>query len=489
MNIRQNNNSALFRHAQLFFAGLAVLLLSACGAAANSPTGAAPVTQTRPTPAPQPVPPALAALAGRVGACDALSSDAQPAGTGAQQPPNAADVANPAVVHYDDKSNTILLRKGAQTTLAGMSQIVGRPELLQQLAPGEWLLSANLRVEPGALLRVAAPEVRWLKLRSDDGGFVSIKALGGQIEFTSTCISSWDATRQQYDQNLQNGRSFVLARDGARMDVRASDIRYLGYDGPESYGLAWRLKGTSGQLIDSAVSYNFYGVYSYEVDDLVLRGNQVHHNIMYGLDPHTRSMRLVIENNVAHDNGKHGIILAEECSNAVVRNNVAYNNLHHGIVIYQRSNDNLVEGNTAFGNGGQGINVNDSANTIVRGNSVYDNLDAGIGIGQKASATQLLGNLVQANRRDGVTLYSDAAGSLLRENTISDNTRYGIHVKSAGELRVEGNEVAGNQVGIYLNAAQAPEISPATNRVHSNREADLRRADEQASAASEEESP
>ncbi|HEU5102698.1 MAG TPA: right-handed parallel beta-helix repeat-containing protein [Roseiflexaceae bacterium] len=459
---------------------LALALLSACGTPTNAPLPAAPAPQVRPTPPPQPAPPALAALADRVSACDALTSG-EPAAA-AEPQPDTPDLANSAVVHYDDESNTILLRKGARTSLAGISQIIGRPDVLEQLAPGEWLLSANLRVEPGALLRVAAPEARWLKLRSDERGFVWIKALGGEIEFTGACVSSWDAARQQYDDNYQDGRGFVLARDGARMDIRGSDLRYLGYDGPEAYGLAWRLNGTRGQLVDSDVSYNFYGVYSYEVDDLLLRGNRVHHNVMYGLDPHTRSMRLVIENNVAHDNGKHGIILAEECSNAVVRNNVAYDNLHHGIVIYQRSNDNLVEGNTAYGNGGQGININDSANTIVRGNIVYDNLDAGIGIGQRASATQLLGNLVQANRGDGIALYSDAADSLLRENNISDNSRYGIYVKTGGKLQVEANEVAGNQVGIYLNHVQAPEIAQGNNRFHANRQADLRRADQSAPA-------
>jgi parallel beta-helix repeat protein len=481
MNIQRYIGPIMQPRTLFCFLVLALVLLSACGSPTNAPADAAP--QAQPRQAPQPTPPALAALADRIGACDAFRSGGKAAGAGTEQQPDRAEAATLALVHYDDESNTILLRKGAQTGLAGISQIIGRPEVLKQLAPGEWLLSANLRIEPGALLRVAAPEVRWLKLRSETGGFIWIKALGGEIEFAGTCVSSWDMARQQYDDNYKDGRAFVLARGGARMDIRGSDMRYLGYDGSEAYGLAWRLNSTRGQLIDSVVAYNFYGVYSYEVDDLVLRGNRVHHNVMYGLDPHTRSMRLVIENNVAHDNGKHGIILAEECSNAIVRNNVAYNNLHHGIVIYQRSNDNLVEGNTAYGNGGQGININDSANTIVRGNHVYDNLDAGIGVGQKASATQLLGNLVQSNRGDGITLYSDAADSMLRQNTIRDNTRYGIYVKTAGELRAEGNEVAGNRIGIYLNTQPAPEISPAANRIHDNREADLRHADQPAAAS------
>jgi parallel beta-helix repeat protein len=473
----------------LFFSSaLCLLLLGACGAQPAAPAPTPALLQPRPTLGPQPVPAALAVLAGRVGPCDALAGG-QAAPASAEPRPEPPDIADAATVHYDDRSNTILLRKGAQTSLTGISRIVNRPDLLDEQAAGEWFLSANLRIEPGALLRIAAPEARWLKLRSGDAGFAWIKALGGQIEFAGTCVSSWDAERNRYDENHQDGRAFVLARDGARMDIRGSDLRYLGYDGSESYGLAWRLSGTTGQIVDSFVSHNFYGLYSYEIDDLVIRGNEVHHNVMYGIDPHTRSMRLVIENNVAHDNGKHGIILAEECSNGVIRNNVAYNNLHHGIVIYQRSNDNLVEGNTAYGNGGHGININASANTTVRGNTVYDNLEAGIGIGQQASTTRLLGNAVRANRRDGITLYSNVKGSLLRENTIADNARFGVYVKSDSEMRFEGNQVSGNAVGVYLNIAQPPEISRSTNRIRDNREADLRRAGEQAQPASEEQQP
>jgi parallel beta-helix repeat protein len=452
-------------------------LLASCGAAA--PPAAAPPAPSQPTaPPPQPAPAALAALANRKSPCDAPANVA-PADTAALPPDGT--------VHYDNASNTILLRRGASTTLAGIRQALGATDALQEPAPGEWLLTANLRVEAGAQLRIAAPEVRNLKLRSDAAGFVWIKALGGQLDFADTCVSSWDTQAQRYDDHYLDGRSFVLARDGARMSVERSDLRYLGYDGPESYGLAWRVRGTTGQIVDSYVSHNFYGVYSFDIDGLVIRGNEVHHNVMYGIDPHTRSNKLVIENNVSHDNGKHGIILAEECSDGQVRNNVVYNNLHHGIVIFQRSNNNIVEGNTSYGNGGHGINVNDAANTTVRGNTVYDNLEAGIGVGQGASATQVIGNQVRANRRDGVTFYSDVKDNLLRDNMISGNTRFGIYVKSAGDLTVEGNTVADNAVGVYLNVANAPRISQQANQIQGNREADLRRGPDQAPADGTEE--
>lgn len=454
-------------------------LLASCGAAPSRQLAATPAPNQPAVLPPQPTPAALAALAGRVSPCDAPAKAA---------PDNTASAALPAgTVHYDHGSNTILLRRGANTTLPGIRQALGAAGALQELAPGEWLLTANLRIEAGAQLRIAAPEARLLKLRSDPSGFVWIKALGGQLDFADTCVTSWDTQSQRYDEKYQDGRSFVLARDGARMNVERSDLRYLGYDGPESYGLAWRVRGTTGQIVDSYVSHNFYGVYSFDMDGLVIRGNEVHHNIMYGIDPHTRSNRLVIEDNVSHDNGKHGIILAEECSDGQVRNNVVYNNLHHGIVIFQQSNNNIVEGNTSYANGGHGINVNDAANTIVRGNNVYDNLEAGIGVGQRASATQVIANQVRANRRDGVTFYSDVKDNVLRDNLIAGNARFGIYVKSEGGLTAEGNTVADNAVGVYLNVAGALDISQQTNRIQSNREADLRRGSEQPPADAAEE--
>jgi parallel beta-helix repeat protein len=397
--------------------------------------------------------------------------------------------ATAALIHYDDPTNTILLRKGAQTTLAGVSAVIGRADVLRELSPGAWLLAANLKIEAGAALRIAAPEVRWLKLRSDARATVWIKALGGQLEFADTCVSSWDESQGSYDENYRDGRSFVLARDGAHMTIRGGELRYLGYDGPGSYGVAWQAVGTTGEMIDSFVSYGYYGLYGSEVDGLLIRGNEVDHNVVYGIDLHTRALRLAIENNVAHDNGKHGIILAEETSDSLVRNNVVYNNLHHGIVIYQRSNNNLVEDNIAYGNGGHGIDINDAVGAMVRNNTVYDNLQAGIGLGQQSSATQVISNSVRANRKDGIALYSNATYSVLRDNAIGDNARYGVYIKSEGHASVEGNQIFGNAVGVYVNMTGPLEVSQQSNQIHDNREADLRRGSDTSPATAEGDRP
>jgi parallel beta-helix repeat protein len=358
--------------------------------------------------------------------------------------------------------------------LAALSGAIDRPEALRELAPGEWLLGANLQIEPGAALLVAAPEVRWLKLRSDEEQFVAVQALGGELTIAGACVTSWDVGRSAADERYEDGRSFVLARDGARLTVEGAELRYLGYDADESFGLAWRTAGTGGALRDSAVSHNYYGVYTYEVDDLLIRGNEVHHNILYGIDPHTRSLRLRIEENEVHHNGKHGIILADGCADAVVRANRVYNNLHHGIVVYDGSDRALVEGNSSFGNGGQGININNSAGGVVRENQVYENLGAGIGVGQGAADNELAGNEVRANGEDGVVLFSEAAGTTVRANSIVDNRRYGIYIKTAGDAQVLENSISGNRVGVYLRGAEA-QVDPAANTIAGNSEGAIRR--------------
>src|SRR5262249_19954825 len=430
---------------------LCAALICACAgpsapAPANAPSGPRAATSATVSPAPPNRPaaaPAVAMPSGPAAQCADLpaerdlpvaappdSQDKQPEDT-TDQPP-AADTSPETTmpIGYDPATNTIVLAGGAPLTLSELSRALARPELLRELAPGEWLLNANLRVGSGATLNIAGPGARRLKLRSDTSGFIWIKAFGGRLTFLDTCVTSWDSGQNSVDTNDADGRSFILAREGARMSIHRSELSYLGYYANESYGVAWRQASTSGEAIDSRFGHNFYGLYSYEASDLVIRGNEVHHSTRYGIDPHTRSNRLLIEGNRSHHNGKQGIILAEECANSTIRGNTVFANALHGIVIYQRSNNNLVEDNTSYGNGLQGLNVNDSSGNALRGNTTYDNAEAGIGIGQNAANNLLVGNTVRDNRKDGISFYSHATGNTVRDSVVSGNARYGIYVKS-----------------------------------------------------------
>ncbi|MGE0299678.1 right-handed parallel beta-helix repeat-containing protein [Pseudonocardia sp.] len=358
---------------------------------------------------------------------------------------------------------------GENVTLGALSRAVGG-SALREVEDGEWLLSASMEIAPGASVRIAAPEVNWLKLRSDATGYTTIKVAGGGLDVVGSCITSWDAKARAVDQKPEDGRGFLLARDGGRMDVAWSELRYLGHGEIESYGLSWRVAGTTGSITHSVVSHLHFGLYSYEIDGLKVTDNEFHDNALYGIDPHTGSRNMTIERNVVHDNGKHGIILAEDCVDSVIRDNVVYRNAHHGIVLYQRSDRNVIEGNETFRNTAQGINVNESHDSVVRGNRVYDNGESGIGVGQTSARNVVESNQVRGNGQDGVRLVSESADNTVRANTIGDNSRYGVYIDGDGPFDVSDNIIFGSRVGVLTKNT---ENEPGSNTMHDNTEGDL----------------
>ena len=391
-------------------------------------------------------------------------------------------------LNYDAAKNTLTLQSGAWSLPEVSAQAsTHAPNALREMAKGEWLLRANLVIGKGASLRIAGPDVAWLKLASGAAGFIWLKALGGDLNIQATKITSWDTEGNALDENTEDGRSFVLARNGSHMSILNSEMSYLGYFAAESYGVAWRNVGTAGQAINSKFGYNFYGLYAHEASGLIIRGNEVHHSVRYGIDPHTRSNKLLIENNVSHHNGKQGIILAEECSDSVIRNNTVYSNTLHGIVIYQRSNNNLVEGNVSYGNNWQGINVNDSVGNIVRNNTVYGNGKSGLGIGENVQLTQIVSNTLRENAEHGIYFYSASTANTVTNNIISNNALNGIYIKSAGNLIGTGNDIFGNRVGVLQRVANPQDLSTTQSRIHDNTEADtqLGKPDDSGQAATE----
>lgn len=386
----------------------------------------------------------------------------------AQMPSSAAPTSS--AVRATLSAGTIRVTGGENVTLPALARAVGGAAV-KEVAPGEWLLGASVEILPGASVRIAAPEVRWLKLRSEPQSFVTVKALGGGLAVEGTCVSSWDPGKSRADTDENDGRGFLLARDGGRMAVDWSELRFLGSSTVESYGLSWRLAGTTGQITHSVVSHLHFGLYSAQVDGLKIQDNEFHDNTLYGVDPHTGSRNLVIERNVVHDNGKHGIILAEDCVDSVIRDNVVYRNAHHGIVVYQRSDRNTIENNETFRNAAQGINVNESSDNVVRGNRVYDNAESGIGVGQTSSRNTVTDNVIRHNGQDGVRLVSESAQNQVRGNVIGDNARYGIYVDGEGEFDISGNTIFGSRVGVLLkNTDQQP---AGDNEMRDNPEGDL----------------
>ena len=442
----------IFTHATRALALIAsVLLATGCASATPPPLTAREVAVTAPVDPAKPCkrePPA--AVAG---------SGGPSAETGVQ-------------ASFDRQANKIVLSAGTDVGLPELSRVVANPAALRESSPGEWLLSADLEISGTGSLKITAPDVRWMKLAvSGPGRFASVRVLGGKLSISGSCVTSWVPERNSAATDYAAGRGFLLARDGAQMTIDRAELRFLGYGSGESYGLSWRLAGTSGGVTNSIISDLYFGVYSYQVSGLTVTDNEVYNNAVYGIDPHTGSRDLKIQRNVVHDNGKHGIILAEDCVDSLISDNVVYNNRAHGIVLYLRSNRNIVERNESFRNQDEGININESSDNVVRFNRVYENVENGIGVGQGSSANVIERNDIRSNKKDGVRLVTQSTRTSVQNNIIGENVRFGVYVNADPVFTVTGNSIFKNRTGLVLTGDST--VSVGVNELFGNTDGDI----------------
>jgi len=300
-----------------------------------------------------------------------------------------------------------------------------------------WYAGADLFVEKGARLLLYGPaiggDVAELRLKSDNNfssnAVVELRADWGYLDIRHTRITSWDSAVNGPDTETDlYRRAYVHARstldpDGvtaheSRMDVINSDIGYLGSHNTEAYGLTWKVVDTTavylppgttntlfdvvnvyGDILNSRLHHNYFGMYSYGQYGGHWANNEVDHNLGYGFDPHDDSDYLVIENNSVHDNGWHGIIASKRCNNGIMRNNVSWHN-----------------GRDPFGMRGNGLMLHRSCNDwVVEGNRSYDNPDSGIALFE-VSRTQVYDNLCLYNGNAGIRMSVGSADNVVTNN-------------------------------------------------------------------------
>lgn len=320
------------------------------------------------------------------------------------------DRVGPLHITYDPNKNTITVGgRGQRVTLRTLAQAV--PGSVRELAPGEWYVTANIRVQVGVLLAVAVPEVRWLKLMSTPEEFVTIRATNGQLLFEGVKVTSWDEERHVVDEQFQDGRSFIAVTGLARLDIQRAELAYLGYSPPPPatgvpYGVSWKLPDeaaeqylVTGYVRQSIFHHNYYGAYAFGARGMVWEDNRLFDNIVAGLEFAGWSEAARVERNDVANNGQYGIRLSGGSERMVIRANRVYGHRKHGISITEGAVRTAVIDNEVMNNG-IGVALKDVQRVVVANNQLHDNRQ-GVRL-TGAGGNYLIGNQFFRNWQTGL---------------------------------------------------------------------------------------
>lgn len=362
------------------------------------------------------------------------------------------------IIAYDPTSDTVIVSgRGKQITLRDIKNQVGE-KYLREISPKVWYLAANLYLRSGVTLELNKNEVTQLKMASNKDKFVALRAFNGTILINGVKITSWDEKKNDVDRDYKDGRSFILVKDGSRMDIVNSELAYLGYDRPfevpySTYGVSWRMSlgklGTTlltGDVTGSKFHNNYFGAYTFGATGMTWKDNEFFDNVRYGLDPHDDSSGFLVENNKFYNNGSHGLIFSKRVIYNLVRNNQSYDNKGHGIMLHELSDSNIIENNQLWGNT-NGVALDHSSKNIIRNNVIYQNKH-GVRLTKGSKENVIETNKLTDNKAYGIYLYGNSDSNLIRGNTLVNNLN-GMYIKT-NKNELANNVIDNNQVGVYL---------------------------------------
>ena len=358
-------------------------------------------------------------------------------------------------ITYDSIENVIRISCN-YSNLTDIDNQLQNPDLLhKESTNGVWLLNAGIAIEKGATLYINSTDTSWLKIAADVGEDTAHAILVlGSLKIDSVKISSWDPVANDYvrfkfdilpsREYEKSGidavpRPYILVEEEATgtTDVTNSELAYLGYTcGGGCSGLTYY--GGQGSIVKgNEIHHNRFGFYSKAVGGLILEDNNVHHNFMYGFDPHSGTHDMVIRNNKVHDHGAMGIICSVDCYNIVIDSNEVYRSAGSGIMFSRNMYD-----------------------SVARNNNVHDE-DKCIFVSQSINNKVYRNNV--SNCETGIDIFHNSDNNVVYNNTISNST-VGVGVEEAGE----GNEVHSNTIIGFTEIAADVEDSDTEQTILSN---------------------
>ena len=333
----------------------------------------------------------------------------------------------------------------------------------------KYLLRVPLLVNKGASLIISSFDTDEVRLSKQATVYLVNR---GNFFIYRTTVTGWDEEKKEpskYSGDKYDFRPFIVTWGGSNLYIAGSKIASLGYMKGKSYGLTFStclpciardpdIPPPTGVLIGNVFTDMYYAFYSYEAEDVAIIGNTYADNIVYGIDPHDRSRRLIIAGNEAYGTKQyHGIIISREVDDSWIFNNHSYRNNGSGIVLDRASVNNVIANNITEHNKKDGITIYESQNNVTWGNIIRNNGRNGVRI-RNSWNIKMYNDILSMNRGASLEIYtSDISKDKTRDLTLdpfkqrasayAHNTRFVSHgdavfkITGAGKLSFSNIDV------------------------------------------------
>lgn len=320
-------------------------------------------------------------------------------------------------------------------------------------------LRAPVIVGEDATLILNGQEVSRYNLSATSGAFI---AVAGTLFVIDANVQSWDeaimAPREANKTTAAVFRPFFVGWSGSTINFGGSSFNALGYAAPKSFGLAFsagpkellaarpETPNPTGTVVDNFFRNFEYGFYSYEADDVFLVGNQYDDNVVYAIDPHDRSHRLVIGLNTTYGTqSKHGIIISREVDNSWIVGNVSFDNHGSGLMLDRDSTGTLIYGNVAFGNHQDGLTLFESSCNLIIGNDFFSNNRTGMKV-RNSWDVGIYHNKISNNAEAGLEAYTAQIEATSESRDFVMDPYVAVTSFSMGQ-----NDIVGNGSGLKVS--------------------------------------
>ncbi|MDQ3851373.1 MAG: right-handed parallel beta-helix repeat-containing protein, partial [Thermoproteota archaeon] len=278
-----------------------------------------------------------------------------------QQPPFFDFEEGIQCIDYEAAENTIIIDCD-YASFGDVSRTIYDQSVLEKLEEdGEYLLKANLRIADGVTFEMTSNEdededdnLQYLKIAGANGIIVH-----GRILINGIKITSWDASSNDVVQQDSNGsvsRGYIQFDASEASQIINSEFGYLGYNELGRRGFDLHGEGASRfgygpsrnmVIRDSEFHHMWRAFYSTGAYDIIIDGNEFHHNLNYAVDPHSGTHDMNITNNWVHHN-PIGIICSVNCSNILIEGNKVEDNIRAGIFFSRNMSDSIARNNQIY---------------------------------------------------------------------------------------------------------------------------------------------